>query len=464
MTDRSLPLARRLLPVLCLSLLAGATTPTWAQLRRPDAPSVSPRIPGSRALSTELSLAGMPTTSDYIVAVVNQEPITHTEVDKRVTRIQESVPAGTRLPPMDELRRQVLDALIDEKVQLSYARNMGMGLSEAELDTAIENIAAQNQMTMVEMRERMASDGLDFNRYRESLREQILIQRLREREVGARIQVSDEEVDAFLREDAANPAQASLNIAHILILVPEKASPAEVARLQAKAEDIQRSAAAGNNFSALVRQHSDDRNTVEAGGAFGLREVSRLPELFVQAAMPLKIGQVAPVVRSQAGFHIIKLVERENSAQATYTQQRARHILLRTTPQTDTRELIARLKDIRKQITGGQASFAQMARQHSEDGSGAKGGELGWTSPGQFVPEFEKALLAMQPGQISDPVVSRYGVHLIQLLERREVQLSDAQKREAARSVLRERRFESAYEDWAREMRAAAYVEVRDAP
>lgn len=464
MTDRSLPLARRLLPVLCLSLLAGATTPTWAQLRRPDAPSVSPRIPGSRALSTELSLAGMPTTSDYIVAVVNQEPITHTEVDKRVTRIQESVPAGTRLPPMDELRRQVLDALIDEKVQLSYARNMGMGLSEAELDTAIENIAAQNQMTMAEMRERMASDGLDFNRYRESLREQILIQRLREREVGARIQVSDEEVDAFLREDAANPAQASLNIAHILILVPEKASPAEVARLQAKAEDIQRSAAAGNNFSALVRQHSDDRNTVEAGGAFGLREVSRLPELFVQAAMPLKIGQVAPVVRSQAGFHIIKLVERENSAQATYTQQRARHILLRTTPQTDTRELIARLKDIRKQITGGQASFAQMARQHSEDGSGAKGGELGWTSPGQFVPEFEKALLAMQPGQISDPVVSRYGVHLIQLLERREVQLSDAQKREAARSVLRERRFESAYEDWAREMRAAAYVEVRDAP
>lgn len=464
MIDRSLPLARRLLPVLCLSLLAGATTPTWAQLRRPDAPSVSPRIPGSRALSTELSLAGMPTTSDYIVAVVNQEPITHTEVDKRVTRIQESVPAGTRLPPMDELRRQVLDALIDEKVQLSYARNMGMGLSEAELDTAIENIAAQNQMTMAEMRERMASDGLDFNRYRESLREQILIQRLREREVGARIQVSDEEVDAFLREDAANPAQASLNIAHILILVPEKASPAEVARLQAKAEDIQRSAAAGNNFSALVRQHSDDRNTVEAGGAFGLREVSRLPELFVQAAMPLKIGQVAPVVRSQAGFHIIKLVERENSAQATYTQQRARHILLRTTPQTDTRELIARLKDIRKQITGGQASFAQMARQHSEDGSGAKGGELGWTSPGQFVPEFEKALLAMQPGQISDPVVSRYGVHLIQLLERREVQLSDAQKREAARSVLRERRFESAYEDWAREMRAAAYVEVRDAP
>ena len=456
MTDRSLPLARRLLPVLCLSLLAGATTPTWAQLRRPDAPSVSPRIPGSRALSTELSLSCMPTTSDYIVAVVNQEPITHTEVDKRVTRIQESVPAGTRLPPMDELRRQVLDALIDEKVQLSYARNMGMGLSEAELDTAIENIAAQNQMTMVEMRERMASDGLDFNRYRESLREQILIQRLREREVGSRIQVSDEEVAAFLREDAANPAQASLNIAHILILVPEKASPAEVARLQAKAEDIQRSAAAGNNFSALVRQHSDDRNTVEAGGAFGLREVSRLPELFVQAAMPLKIGQVAPVVRSQAGFHIIKLVERENSAQATYTQQRARHILLRTTPQTDTRELIARLKDIRKQITGGQASFAQMARQHSEDGSGAKGGELGWTSPGQFVPEFEKALLAMQPGQISDPVVSRYGVHLIQLLERREVQLSDAQKREAARSVLRERRFESAYEDWAREMRAAA--------
>lgn len=464
MNDRNTPGARHWLPLICLSLLVGTATPGWAQLRRPDAPSIAPRIPGDRSLSTDLQLSGAPRTTDYIVAVVNQEPITHTEVDKRVQRVIDSAPANARLPGAEELRRQVLDALIDEKVQLSYARNLGMGVSDAELDTAIENIAAQNQMTMAELQERMRTDGLDFDRYRNSLREQILIQRVREREVTPRIQISEEDVNNFLASDPAAQTESALNLAHILIKVPEQASPQEVQKLQAKAEDIQRKAAAGVSFSQLVKQFSDDRSTQDSGGAFGLREVSGLPEVFVKAVANIKVGEVAPLVRSRAGFHIIKLVERENAAQATYTQQRARHILLRIAPGQSARELVDRMQAIRRQIMEGQASFAQMARQYSEDGSGAKGGELGWSSPGQFVPEFEKAVLALQPGQISEPVVSRYGVHLIQLLERREVQLSDAQRREAARSVLRERRFESAYEEWANELRAAAYVEMRDAP
>lgn len=465
MNDRTFPGARRWLPLICMSLLVGTATPGWAQLRRPaEGASVAPRIPGDRSLSTELQISGAPRTTDYIVAVVNQEPITHTEVDKRVQRVIESAPANARLPAADELRRQVLDALIDEKVQLSHARNLGMGVAEAELDTAIENIAAQNQMTMTELQERMRSDGLDFERYRSSLREQILIQRVREREVTPRIQISEEEVNRFLASDPAAQTESALNLAHVLIKVPEQASPQEVQKLQAKAEDIQRKASAGVSFSQLVKQFSDDRSTHDSGGAFGLREVSALPEVFVKAVATIKVGEVAPLVRSRAGFHIIKLVERENAAQASYTQQRARHILLRSAPGQNTRELIDKMQVIRRQIMEGQASFAQQARQHSEDGSGAKGGELGWSSPGQFVPEFEKAVLALQPGQISEPVVSRYGVHLIQLLERREVQLSDAQRREAARSVLRERRFESAYEEWANELRAAAYVEMRDAP
>jgi peptidyl-prolyl cis-trans isomerase SurA len=195
-----------------------------------------------------------------------------------------------------------------------------------------------------------------------------------------------------------------------------------------------------------------------------MRPVSRLPELFVNTAQSLKVGQVSQIVRSNAGFHIVKLVERENSAEATYTQQRARHILMRTTPQLPSAELVERMKKIREQIVAGDNSFPQLARQYSEDGSAAKGGDLGWASPGQFVPEFEKALTALQPGQISEPVITRFGVHLIQLIERREVKLTDAQKREAARSVLKERKFESAYEEWARELRAAAYVEMREAP
>ena len=448
---------------LCVAV-ATLATPSQAQLRRNDGPSLSPRIPGDRALSTELKIAGVPTTSDYIVAVVNQEPITHTEVDKRVTRLQESAAPGTRLPPFEELRRQVLDALIDEKVQISYARLIGMGVSDGELDQAIENIAAQNQLTLAELRQRMAADGLDYERYRGSLREQILLQRLREREVTARIPLSEDEVTSFLANDPAAQTETALNLAHLLVIVPERATPAQAAQLQSKAEDLQRRLAGGENFAQLVKQYSDDLNTRNEGGAFGMREVSRLPELFVNATQGLKVGQVSQVVRSNAGFHIVKVLERESTSQATYTQQRARHILLRASPQQDTAALVARMNDIRKQIVGGQTSFAQMARQYSEDGSGAKGGDLGWTSPGQFVPEFEKALISLQPGQISEPVVSRYGVHLIQLMERREVQLSDAQRREAARSVLRERKFESAYEEWARELRAAAYVEMRDAP
>jgi peptidyl-prolyl cis-trans isomerase SurA len=450
---------------LCLmSLLVATTAPAWAQLKQ--SPSVSPRIPGTRNLSTELKIEGIQTTSDYILAVVNQEPITHTDVDKRVTRITDTAPAGTRLPPPEELRKQVLDALIDEKVQISYAKTIGMDISDAEVDGAIENIAAQNQMTLADLRARMQADGLDFQRYRNSLREQLLLQRLREREVNTRIQISDEDLDAFIKEDPAAQTEVALNVAHILIAVPEKATQVEVAALQSKAQDIQARAARGENFAQLAKEFSADTNTRDQGGTLGLREVSRLPELFVAAASKLKVGQVAQVVRSNAGFHVIKLVERENSAQATYTQQRSRHILLRTSPEHPVREQLDRMNDIRKKIVEGQTSFAQMARQYSEDGSGARGGDLGWAAPGQFVPEFEKALTALQPGQISEPVVSRYGVHLIQLMERREVQLNDQQKREAARQVLRERRFEPAYDEWARELRAAAYIEMRepDAP
>ncbi len=447
---------------ICLSLLVGTVAPAWAQFK--TSPNVAPRIPNSRSLSTELKLEGMQTTSDFIVAVVNQEPITHTDVDKRVARITDTAPAGSRLPPAEELRQQVLDALIYEKVQISYARTIGMDISDAEVDGAIENIAAQNQLSLSDLRARMQADGLDFQRYRSSLREQLLLQRLRDREVNSRIQVSEDEVTAFMKEDPAAQTEIALNVAHILIAVPDKATQVQVAALQTKAQGIQERAAQGANFAQLAKEFSADTSTRDQGGALGLREASRLPDIFVSTAAKLKVGQVAPVIRSNAGFHIIKLIERENSAQATYTQQRARHILLRTNPQTPVREQIDRINEIRKKITDGQTSFAQMARQYSEDGSGARGGDLGWAAPGQFVPEFEKALTALQPGQISEPVVSRYGVHQIQLIERREVQLNEQQKREAARSVLRERRFEPTYEEWARELRAAAYIEMRDAP
>ena len=465
-TDRPSRLARPWTPLLLAACIAASSAPALAQFSLGDAPSVSPRIPGVPSLSTELKLQGQQTTADYIVAVVNQEPITHTDVDKRVGRIMEAASRNpnARLPPPDALREQVLDALIDEKVQLQHAKTIGMNVSDAEVDDAVANIASQNQISLQELRQRMRSDGLDYDRYRNSLREQMLLERVRAREVNSRIQISDTELDTFNAQAAAAGRDTDLNLAHILIAVPEGASADKVRQAAAKAEALRERAVAGVNFAQLVKDNTDDTGTRDNGGTFGMRPASRLPELFTDAVKDLKVGQISKVVRSGAGFHVLKLIERENASKATYTQQRARHILLRTTPQLSIKAARDRMIEIRKEIVGGQASFAQMARQNSEDGSATKGGDLGWAAPGQFVPEFEQALLALQPGQVSEPVVTRFGVHLIQLIERREVQLTDQQKREAARSVLREQRFEPTYEDWARELRAAAYVDMRDAP
>ena len=455
-------LIRRTLAIGLAGLTGLMALASHAQGLSLDAPAVTPRIPGMRQFSASLQLPGAPTTADYIVAVVNQEPITHTDLDQRVARVQETASAGTHLPAPDELRHQVLEALIDEKVQLTYARSIGMSVSENEVDAAIESVASQNHMSLDQFRSRLRADGLDYDHYRASLREQMLVQHVREREVNARITISDEELDAYLKNDPAAQTPLAMNIAHILVAVPDGATGQQIQSLQDKAEDLRKRAAAGENFATLALLHSDDARTRETGGQLGMREVKRLPEMFVAAAQGVKVGGVGPVVRSNAGFHIIKLIERENASQATYTEQHARHILMLIKPQRGEAELIDKLKAVRQQIVDGQASFAQMARQYSEDGSAAKGGDLGWSAPGQFVPEFEQVLLSLQPGQISEPVVSRFGVHLIQLLDRREVQLTQDQRRDAARSVLRERKYESTYESWAQELRAQAYVDIRD--
>jgi len=449
--------------MLGLALLTAGPGAALAQgFRLDSSPSLGGGMSSASNLSTQLSLPGTPSTADYIVAVVNQEPITHQDIEKRVSRIIATSAPGSRLPNKEELRRQVLDALIDEKVQLSQAKTLGIDVSDGELDAAVENIATQNQLSLPELKSRMRQDGLDYERYRNSLKEQMLLERVRAREVTSRIQISDDDINAFYA--GTSSAGVAYNLAHILIVVPEKATAAQIEALRVKAEELRARAARGESFSELVKAYSGDPNTQPQGGVIGMRPATRLPDVFVDAVKDIKVGDIAPVVRSNAGFHVVKLVERENTAKATYTQQRARHILLRTSATLNPEHAKARMNDIRRQIVDGQASFAQLARQYSEDGSAMRGGDLGWASPGQFVPEFEQALSTLQPGQVSQPVVTRFGVHLIQLIERREVALSDQQKREAARSVLREQRFDAAYDEWARELRAAAWVEMRDAP
>jgi peptidyl-prolyl cis-trans isomerase SurA len=403
---------------------------------------------------------------DWIAVVVNQELVTAGEVDRRLARAQaEATRAGLRLPPEAELRKQALDALIDERAMLSTARESGMKVDEPELDRAVLNIAAQNQLTLAQLRERIAAEGIDYGRFRANVRDQIMIERLREREVYGRIRIKDEEVDAWLaeRQQAAN-VNAETNLAQILVTVPEGADPNLLAERQKRIEGALARVKAGEAFDAVAREISEDSNR-ERGGEIGARPASRLPDIFVEATRGLKVGEVTPApVRSGAGFHLLKVIDRKEAALGAITQTRARHVLLRLSPQLNAETASRRLAEYRRQIESGAARFEDVARQISEDGSAAQGGDLGWASPGTMVPEFEQAMDALPLNGLSEPVVSRFGVHLIQVLERRQASLEPKQLRDQARNVLRESKFEQAYLDWTKELRSRAYVEYREPP
>ena len=405
-------------------------------------------------------------TADYIVAVVNQELVTNGELQGRIARIREEAERNkTALPPAAELRKQVLDALIDERVQVTNARETGSKIDEAELDRAVMNVAVQNQMTMVQLRARLQQQGLAYSTFRNNVRDQILTERVREREVGQRIRVGSDEVDALIEKRRASAGTAvQVNIAQILVTVPEGATDEQVALRHARAEAALARVKAGESFEAVAREISEDGNKAQ-GGVIGLRPVDRLPDLFVEFVRNMKPGEVGPaLLRSGAGFHAIKLVERNNGAAFTVQQTRARHILLRVSAQLTAQAASQRLIEFKRQIQSGTKTFEQLARENSEDGTAAQGGDLGWTAPGTFVPEFEVAMNALPLNGLSEPLVSRFGVHLIQVMERREVALDLKQQREQARNVLREQRFEEAYLDWVRDLRARAYIEMREAP
>jgi len=360
------------------------------------------------------------------------------------------------------LLKQVLETLIDERAQLTHARDAGLRVDAPELDRIVAGVAAQNRLSLDQLRERLQREGIDYQQFRRTLREQMLLERVREREVQALIKISDADIDALLASRSSGFAPPQYNVAQVLIGVAENASEAEVAQRRAVAERALARAQAGEDFAKLVAELSGAPK--ENGGALGLRGADRLPDLFVEAVRDLRSGQVVPkLLRSGAGFHVLKLVERREGGMLV-TQTRARHILLRVTPQLSQPAAIARLAGFKQQVEAGQATFAQLAREHSQDGSAAQGGELGWASPGQFVPEFETAMKALGPNQLSEPVVSRFGVHLIQVLERREQSVDRKQQREIARNVLRAEKFEAAYQEWSRDVRARAYVEMREAP
>lgn len=432
------------------------------------APQTAPRkpleVPSSGTMSQSISATGLDTkTSEYIVAVVNQEPITSTDLNQRMLRaMQESQDASTS---RDALRQQVLDTLIDERAQLAFANETGLRIDQADIDRAEESIAAQNQMTVSQLRERLAKEGQDYARFRRTLGERILLDRVRDRDVPGRIRIAEADVDAFIAEQLGHPStEREVSVAQILIAIPEGANEVEVNERRARADRVLARAVAGEDFIRLAHDFSEDKSTRESGGEFGWRAASRLPDPFVAAITTLKAGDVAPaLVRTDAGFHILKLLDRRDAISGySIVQNHARHILMRPTGALTGQMAYERLMAIRQQIVGGQASFAQMARQYSQDGTATRGGDLGWAAPGQFVPEFQQAIDRLQPGQLSQPFTTRFGLHLVQLLDRREVPVDPKQLRDNARSALKEQRFEAAYQEWARDIRSQAYVEIRD--
>jgi peptidyl-prolyl cis-trans isomerase SurA len=410
--------------------------------------------------------ASTPRTADYIVAIVNQELVTAGELQQRIAQVRDNARrSGATLPSEEELRSEVLNALIDERVQVTNARDSGQRVDDLELERALANVAAQNQLTPDQLRERLRREGIDYARFRKNIRDQLLMERTREREVQGRIRVSDSEIEDWLEKQRTNAGNATeFNIAQVLVTVPENAAASVVEERRARAEAALARILKGEAFEAVARDVSEDTNR-NKGGEIGPRPADRLPEIFVKLVRPLKPGEVAPeLLRSPVGFHVLKLLSRSENSAFTVTQTRARHVLLRTSAQLTQEAAVRRLQEFKRQITAGTRTFEQIARDNSEDGSASQGGDLGWASPGNFVPEFEEAMNALAINGLSDPVVSRFGVHLIQVIERRKTTLDARQQREQARNALREQKFEDAYNEWVRDLRARAYVELREPP
>jgi peptidyl-prolyl cis-trans isomerase SurA len=417
-------------------------------------------------LLAQTSAGSSARNGDYIVAVVNQEVITARELDQRVIKVRDATRrAGAQVPPPDELRDQVFNTMIEERAQMSYARELGLKIDEAEVDRAALNVATQNQISITELRKRLASEGMEFSRFRKNLRDQILLERVREREMQLRIKISDADIDAYLeKQRQKSGGKIEFNVAQILIAVPEGATDEVVNERRLRAEAALARIKAGESFEAVALEVSDDPSKV-TGGAMGLRPLDRWPDAFAASVKDLQPGEVSPgVLRTGAGFHLIKLAERRDQSAFVVTQTHARHILLRSKPQFDQAAAVRRLAEFKRRILSGANSFEQLAQEYSEDPSGGKGGDLGWTSPGTFVPEFEEVMNQLPIRALSDPVVTRFGVHLIRVDERRQAALEGKQEREQARTLLREERYDQAFAEWSSELRAVAYVELREPP
>ena len=402
-----------------------------------------------------------PVEADRIVAVVGSDVITYFELRTRLTAaLKQLQKQGTPLPPQDVLERQMLERLIMERAQLQYGRETGVKIDDTQLDLAIGRIAAGNKMTQPQFRAALEKDGVQYTQFREEIRNEMVTVRLREREVDSKLVISEGEIDNYLANQTASGSSEEYQLAHILLRAPESATPEQLQKLRLRGEQALKRARAGENFAELTAAFSDAPDALQ-GGDLGWRPLARLPALYAEAGSRLQSGEVSDLLRSSAGFHIVKLVgKRGGSAPASVQQTHARHILIRVNEVLSEAEAKRKLEAVRERIANG-VDFAEQARLYSQDGSAAKGGELGWLNPGDTVPEFERAMDGLKINEVSQVVQSPFGMHLIQVLERRERDVSAERQRAVARQALRERKLDEAYQDWLRQLRDRTYVENR---
>ena len=403
---------------------------------------------------------------DRIVAIVNNEAITSRELSVRVAIVGRQLKRqNIEVPPDDVLSRQVLERLVSNIAQLQLAKDVGVAIDEVTLDRAIAGLADQNKVSISQLRERVERDGVPWSQFREDIKQEIVSTRLREREVDARIYVSESDIDAFLLEQTgADPSQQEFNLAQILLRVAPGATAEQATAQRLRGEEIIKQLARGVEFNRLAASFSDAPDAL-SGGSLGWRTADRIPQIFIDAVADLKAGEVSKLVRSPNGFHIVRLLDRRGvqagAGGPAVQQTSVRHILLRINDVTPENEAIRRLLDIKQRVEGKTADFGEMAKQFSADGSAAKLGDLGWIYQGDTVPEFERAMNALAPNQISEPVKSQFGIHLIQVLDRRTDEASPERRRSTARQAIRELRSEEAYIDWLRQLRDRTFVEYK---
>lgn len=399
---------------------------------------------------------------DRIAAVVDNDVVTQTELDRRLRAVMRKLSARPGLmPPAELLRRQVLERMVLERLQLQMAERRGIRIDDLTLNETMRKIARRNNLSLQEFRDRLVNSGIDYAEFREQVRNEVIIDKLQERVIDRKVRVSDQEIEDFIAsQSGALNSDVEYRIGHILIALPEGATPDEVKAARDKAMAIRERLLEGEDFAQLAASESDGQKALE-GGDLGWRKANQLPSIFARDITKLDVGDISEPIRSPSGFHIIKLQDRRGQTSQVIQQTHARHILIKTSAVVDDDQARTQLNSLRQRLLNG-TDFAELARSNSDDAASAvDGGDLGWSNPGELVPEFEEVMGSLQPGQISEPFRSPYGWHIVEVLGRRDYDGTEEVLRAQARQILRARKIEEQTELWERRLRDESYVEYR---